>query len=56
MNDFEPVKLKEASHYLENKLDLFKKGGATPKKDNVYILEDKKTTMFSRLVSSIFHK
>lgn len=56
MNNFEAKKIKEASNYLEDKLNLFKKGGATVKEDNVYILEDKKSTMFQRLMSSIFHK
>jgi hypothetical protein len=56
MNEFEPKKLKEASHYLQDKLDLFKKGGAKPSENNAYILENKKNTMFKRFVNSIFQK
>ena len=56
MNDFEPKKIQEASHYLQDKLNLFKKGGAVTSKRNVYKLEDKKTTIFQRFVDSIFHK
>jgi hypothetical protein len=55
MNEFEPKKLNEASKYLQNKLDLFKKGGAYVYK-NAYKLEDRKSTMFQRFVDSIFHK
>ena len=54
MSNFEPKSIKEASHYLQDKLDLFKKGGATEKKDNVYIVESKKDSMFKRFVGSIF--
>ncbi len=54
MNDFEPKAIKEASHYLQDKLNLFKKGGALSHKDNSYKLEDKKDTMFKRIVGSIF--
>jgi len=56
MNNFEAKALKEASHYLEDKLNLFKKGGAKPSKKNVYVLDDKKETMFEKFVGSIFHK
>lgn len=56
MSEFEPKKLQEASHYLQDKLDLFKKGGAKPNINNAYILEDKKNTMFKRFVNSIFQK
>ncbi len=56
MSDFEPVEIRKASNYLQDKLNLFKKGGATPRKDNVYIVEEQKITMFKRFVNSIFHK
>lgn len=56
MNNFEAKSLKEASRYLEDKLNLFKKGGAKPNKKNVYILDDKKETMFEKFVGSIFNK
>lgn len=56
MNDFEPAEIKKASNYLQDKLNLFKKGGATPRKDNVYIIEEEKTTIFKRFVNSIFQK
>ena len=56
MNDFQPKKMQEASHYLQDKLNLFKQAGATPQINNVYILEDKKNTIFKRFVDSIFHK
>lgn len=56
MNDFEAKKMKEASHYLEDRLNLFKKGGATVKEDNSYKLENKKSNIFQRLISSILHK
>lgn len=54
MNNFEPKSIKEASHYLQDKLDLFKKGGALSHKENVYKIEDKRETMFKRFVGSIF--
>ena len=56
MNEFEAKKIKEASHYLEDKLNLFKKGGAVKKEDNAYKLENKKSTIFQRFVDTIFHK
>lgn len=56
MNNFEAKALKEASHYLEDKLNLFKKGGAKTSKKNVYVLDDKKESMFNKLVGSIFNK
>ena len=56
MNDFEAKKIKESSHYLQDKLNLFKKGGATNSQNNVYQVEDKKTTMFQRFVDTIFNK
>ena len=56
MSEFEAKKIKEASRYLEDKLNLFKKGGAIPKDDNAYKLENKKSTIFQRFVDSIFHK
>ena len=56
MNEFEPREIKKASNYLQDKLNLFKKGGAKPRKDNVYVVEDQKTTLFKRFVNSIFHK
>jgi 23S rRNA maturation mini-RNase III len=56
MNNFQAKALKEASHYLEDKLNLFKKGGANTNKKNVYKLEDKKETGFKKLVGSIFSK
>jgi len=56
MSEFEAKKIKEASRYLEDKLNLFKKGGATSKKDNAYALEDKKSTIFQRFVDTIFKK
>ena len=55
-SEFEAKKIKEASHYLEDKLNLFKKGGAITKNENAYELEDKKSTIFQRFVSSIFNK
>ena len=55
-SEFEAKKLKEASNYLEDKLNLFKKGGAVPKGDNSYQLDNKKATIFQRFVDSIFHK
>jgi len=54
MNNFEAKAIKQASHYLQDKLDLFKKGGALSQKENVYKLEEKKETMFTRFVGSIF--
>ena len=54
MSDFEPKSIKKASHYLQDKLDLFKKGGAVEKEDNVYVVESKKDSMFKRFVGSIF--
>lgn len=54
MNNFEPKSIKEASNYLQDKLDLFKKGGALSHKENVYKIEDKRETMFKRFVGSIF--
>ncbi|MFT5660238.1 MAG: hypothetical protein ACI9TV_000879 [Sulfurimonas sp.] len=56
MNNFEAKALKEASHYLEDKLNLFKKGGAQPSKKNVYKLDEKKESMFNKFVGSIFSK
>ena len=56
MSSFHPTKMREASNYLQDKLDLFKKGGAKPQINNVYILEDKKNTIFKRFVNSIFQK
>ena len=56
MNDFEAKKIKESSRYLQDKLNLFKKGGAILSQDNVYKVEDKKTTIFQRFVDTIFHK
>lgn len=54
MNDFVPKDLKKASHYLQDKLDLFKKGGANLKEENVYVLEERKESILKRLVGSIF--
>ncbi len=54
MNNFEAKSIKEASHYLQDKLNLFKKGGATTNEDNTYIVESKKDSIFKRLISSIF--
>lgn len=56
MNNFEAKALKSASHYLEDKLNLFKKGGAQPSKKNVYKLADKKQSIFDKLVGTIFSK
>lgn len=56
MNNFKPKAIKEASLYLQNKLDLFKKGGAFSHKKNVYVVEQRKETMFKRFVGSIFNK
>lgn len=56
MNSFEPKEMQKAAHYLQDKLDLFKKGGALPQPTNAYILDDKKDTMFQRFVGSIFSK
>jgi len=56
MNNFEARSLKEASHYLEDKLNLFKKGGANLNKKNVYVVEDKKEKGFKKFVDSIFSK
>ena len=56
MNNFEAKALKEASHYLEDKLDLFKKGGAKPSVKNVYKVDEKKESMFDKFVGSIFNK
>lgn len=60
MNSFEARALKEASHYLEDKLNLFKKGGAKPSKKNVYIIEENeeevKETMFKKFMGSLFSK
>ncbi|MDF1875701.1 hypothetical protein JHD48_08135 [Sulfurimonas sp. SAG-AH-194-I05] len=55
-SEFEAKSLQKASFYIQDKLDLLKKGGANPQKDNVYIVEDKKESMFQRFVGSIFHK
>ena len=56
-NETDTIKaLKEASHYLEDKLNLFKKGGAKPNKKNVYPIDNKKESMFDKFVGSIFHK
>jgi hypothetical protein len=50
MNDFEPKLIKSASKYLDEKLqDVTKE-----KKPKAYILEEKKESLFSRIVSSIF--
>ncbi len=54
MNDFEPEAIKDASRYLQNKLDLFKKGGVLAHKENVYKMKNKKETMFKRIVGSLF--
>ena len=56
MNNFEAKALKEASHYLEDKLNLFKKGGAQPNKKNAYLVDNKKESMFDKFVGSIFSK
>jgi len=56
MNNFEAKDLKEASKYLEDKLNLFKKGGAKSSKQNAYKLDEKKESMFDKLVGSIFSK
>jgi len=54
MNNFEPKALHEASSYLQDKMNLFKKGGATDNEKNVYIVEEKKDSVFKRLVGSVF--
>ena len=54
MNNFEAKSLHKASHYIQDKLDLFKKGGASNTKENVYIVEEKKDSMFKRLLGSMF--
>ena len=56
MNNFEAKALKEASRYLEDKLNLFKKGGAQPNKKNAYLVDNKKESMFDKFVGSIFSK
>ncbi|WP_455757173.1 hypothetical protein [Sulfurimonas sp.] len=53
-NNFEPKAIKEASHYLQDKLNLFKKGGAKPQEDNVYIIESKKDSVMKRLFGGFF--
>lgn len=54
MNDFQAKEIHKASNYLQDKLDLFKKGGALSHKENVYKIEEKKDTMFKRFVGSLF--
>ena len=54
MNNFEPKSIKEASHYLQDKLNLFKKGGASSKEDNVYVVEAKKDSVMKRLFGGFF--
>lgn len=54
MNEFEPKAIKKASHYLQDKLEMFKKGGAADKENNVYVIESKKDSMLKRFVGSIF--
>ena len=53
MNNFEPVAIKKASHYLGDKLNLFKKDEtqieADKKSKNIYIIENKKESLFRRL-------
>lgn len=56
MNNFEAKALKEASRYLEDKLNLFKKGGAQPNKKNVYVVDNRKESLFDKFVGSIFSK
>jgi len=54
MSNFDPKAIRKASHYLQDRLDLFRKGGAKEKEDNVYVIESKKDSMIKRFVGSIF--
>ena len=54
MNDFQAKDLHKAAHYLQDKINLFKKGGALDTKENVYVVEEKKDSMLKRLVGSMF--
>ena len=40
----------------KDKLKLFKEGGLKPNEKNVYKLDEKKESIFNKLVGSIFHK
>ena len=55
MNNFEPKSIKEASQYLQDKLNLFKRGGARLRENkSVYIIQDKKDSVMKRLVGGFF--
>ena len=49
MNNFEPKEIKVASKYLKEKLKLFKNH-----KENVYKIEDKKSTSMEKILNMIF--
>jgi len=53
-NNFEPKSIKKASKYLQDKLNLFNKGEAKPKEDNVYVIESKKDSVIKRLFGGLF--
>lgn len=56
MNNFEPVSIKKASRYLQERLEIFQKEKDTEKETGtVYVVKPKKDSMIKRLVGSIFH-
>ena len=54
MSKFEPKAIKKASLYLQEKLSLFKKSEIKDDEKNIYIVEDKKESIFRRFINSIF--
>ena len=57
MNNFEAKSLKQASKYLQDKLDRFSNktdDKQEKEKENVYVVGDKKDFFLKRLVGSIF--
>ena len=57
MSNFEPKSIKMASYYLQDRLDIFKKGkGIKEDTGSIYVVDNtKKDSMLKRLVGSIFH-
>ncbi len=54
MSEFEPKEIKKASEYLGDKINLFKKVEAEPHKENIYVIENKKDSIFKRFINSLF--
>ena len=53
--EFEAKKIHESSLYLEDKLKQFKENREkNPIQQNVYIVEDKKSSLFQKIVNSFF--